>query len=160
MKTMRKLFLCILSMWFALTCFIDFIAVPTVFRSVSSRAEAGNIGMTLFTMINRVEFVFALLVLILAYFFRKTLKKSALVFLTLIGLVILTSVYNIHMTPKVVEQTKLMRELDEESQEYQRAQETHEFYHSLYKKTDGVKIIILLILISTTIIRKEDEVRV
>lgn len=155
----RNLYLSILSMWFALTCFIDFVATPTVFRNVSSRIEAGDIGMILFTFINRVELVLAVVVLVLAYLFKETVKKKAVLFTTLFSLLILTVIYNVHMTPQVRHYTLEMREHDEDSVEYVRAQENHEFYHSLYKKTDSAKIITLLVLIVAGIRRKTEVVK-
>lgn len=154
----KKLYLSLLSLWLGLTCFVDFIAVPTVFRNVSSRAEAGDIGMIVFSLVNKVEFVCAIIVLICAYLFKDTVKKKVLLFTTLSSLVALTLVYNIHMTPQVRKQTLLMRDVSEESVTYIKAQETHEFYHSLYKKTDGVKILVILFLLSSGILKKESEV--
>ncbi len=154
----KKLYLSILSLWFTLTCFVDFIVVPTVFRNVSSRAEAGDIGMIVFSLVNKIEFICALLVIVCAYFFRAQIKKKILFFATLVSLTLLTLVYNVHMTPEVKKQTLLMRDVSEDSEQYLQAQKTHHYYHSLYKKTDGVKILVLLFLLSAGILKKESEV--
>ena len=62
------------------------------------------------------------------------------------------------MTPEVKKQTLLMRDVSEDSEQYLQAQKTHHYYHSLYKKTDGVKILVLLFLLSAGILKKESEV--
>lgn len=154
----KKLYLSLLSLWLALTCFVDFIVVPTVFRNVSSRAEAGDIGMIVFSLVNKVEFVCAVIVLICAYLFKDTVKRKILLLTTLVSLLFLTVIYNTYMTPQVRKQTLLMRDADQESTAYLKAQETHEFYHSLYKKTDSVKILALLVLLTAGILKKESEV--
>jgi hypothetical protein len=154
----KKLYLSVLSLWLGLTCLVDFIVVPTVFRNVSSRAEAGDIGMIVFSLINKVEFICALIVIICGYFFRKQIKRRVLFFVTLSSLILLTFVYNVHMTPEVRKQTLIMREESEGSKTYLKAEQTHHFYHNLYKKTDGVKILVILMLLGAGILKKESEV--
>jgi hypothetical protein len=156
-KKSYHLYLVILGMWFALTCFVDFIAVPTVFREISSRAEAGNIGMILFALINKVEFIFALSLIICAYFFKELIKRKKIFVVTLTSLLILVGVYNLYMTPQVVEQTMLMRDLEENSVSYKQAEERHQFFHSLYRKTDGVKILVLLTLMIVGIAKTDEK---
>lgn len=156
-KTYRSyvVFILLLGAWLALTCFVDFLAVPAVFRESSSRIDAGNIGIVVFSSINKIELVFSVLMLLCAFLFRSAVQWRKTFFATLIALLALIVVYNVHMTPQVEKQTLLMRDFEEGSPEYQKAEETHYFYHSLYRKTDSAKILTLLSLVVFSLRRQK-----
>lgn len=153
MKRSCMVFLLLLGAWLALTCFVDFIAVPTVFRESVSRQDAGNIGMIVFSVVNKMELVFSVGMLICGYLFKDQVVWKKTFFATLASLLILIVVYNVHMTPEVSKQTYIMREHEEGSDAYKAAEKRHYFYHSLYRKTDSVKILTLMALIGFSLRR-------
>lgn len=154
-------FIFILGLWLGLTCFLDFFAVPTVFRNVSSRQEAGTLGMIFFHTLNKLEIIFSLVLAGCAWSFRNSIKWKKTFWTTITGLFLLTLVYTFHMSPVIVETNKKKWELSEEDSQYQVLEETHQFYHGLFRKTDSAKILALLILLGSTFRgnqgRKEEE---
>lgn len=157
MKRSCVLFVFILGLWLGLTCFLDFFAVPTVFRNVSSRQEAGTIGMILFLALNKMEILFSLILGATAWNFRNTIKWKKTFWASIGGLFVLTLVYTFHMSPMIIESNKQKYEVEEGSPEYQKLEATHLFYHNLFRKTDGTKILVLLVLFGSTLRRREEE---
>lgn len=158
MKKGCILFVFILGLWLGLTCFLDFFAVPTVFRNVSSRQEAGTIGMILFHALNKMEILFSLLLAGTAWTFKDQIQWKKTFWTSLGGLFVLTLVYTFHMSPMIINTNKKKYELDEGTPEYQKLEKTHQFYHGLFRKTDGTKILVLLILFGSTLRRREETV--
>jgi hypothetical protein len=155
-----KIFLVTLGMWRALTCFIDFIAVPTAFKTISSRQEAGELGMIIFHTFNKVEILFSFILLGCGYSFRKWVVYKKSFFSSLGLLVILAFVYTFHMTPTIIESNKKKYELDESDPQYMVLDKTHQSYHSLFRKTDSVKILVLFTILISAIRRDEQECKV
>ncbi len=155
-----KIFLVVLGIWLGLTCFLDFIAVPTVFRTISSRQQAGELGMLLFHTFNKAEILFSLILLSCGLIFRKKVLDHKLFFCSLISLVILTFIYTFHMSPTIIATNKAKYELEESDPQYQVLERTHQSYHGLFRKTDTVKILTLLIILIAIIKRDEGELEV
>lgn len=135
--------------WFSMSCLIDFVAVPIVFRTVSKLYEAANVGIRLFSIFNPIEFIFSLILVSFALFTVKKksskLKKFQLAFSFL--LLIITASYTFHITPMISTLSEQKRELDVESDAYVKIEQQHNFYHHLYVKMDSVKVILLLIMV-------------
>ena len=157
-KAAVKLYCMVIGAWFGMSALVDFVAVPTVFRNISSREEAGNIGMIIFSSFNIVEAVFAFLLLVFAHFFRDIVKWKKTMISTLLGLFALSLVYNFYMTPKITEYTELMRTESEGSAKYQEYEKAHQGIHKAYVKLDGAKLLILLTLMGLALRNREEEV--
>lgn len=140
-----------LGLWLGLTCFLDFFAVPTIFRTLSSRQDAGSLGMILFLAFNRLEILLAVILAMCAWFFKASIKWKKTFWSSMAGLFILANVYTFHMTPTIIESNKKKYELFEDSPEYQKLDEVHQFYHGLFRKTDGAKILVLLVLLGSSL---------
>lgn len=151
-----KFFILILGMWLGLTCFIDFVAVPKAFQIISSRQEAGSLGMIIFHTFNKMEIFFAVCLLGGAWFFRKWVVYKKVFFLGLSFLFTLSLVYNFHMTPTIINSNKEKYELEESDPQYKILDERHQRYHKLFRTTDSAKILILL-WIGIAAIRRNDQ---
>ncbi len=147
----------ILGMWLGMTCLIDFVAVPAAFRNISSREEAGTLGMILFNTFNYVEVVFSLLFGGCFWFFKDKIKWKKAYSLITVFLFLLSLTYAFYMSPRISEVNKQKWNLMEDSPEYKVLEKEHQFLHSTFRKTDSVKILILLFLIGAGVARKEDE---
>ena len=152
-----KLSFVILGMWIGMTCLIDFVAVPAVFRNVSSRQEAGTLGMIIFNTFNYVEVVFAVLFASCAFLFKEKIKLKKTYGFLCTFLILLSLTYAFYMSPRITEVNRAKWNLQEGTGEYQVLNQEHQFLHSTFRKTDSVKILILLFLIGAGIARKENE---
>lgn len=157
MKAIEKIYLMILSAWFSMTCLIDFVVMPAVFRTLSSRAEAGKVGMKIFMAMNGLEVLFGVLVLGLGIklYQRLDLKK------VLLGLWILLALlafgYRFHVSPKIVNLANQMHEIGEGNRGYEALAEQHNFYHKLYVKLDGTKLVVLLFILGMGLRQRHKE---
>lgn len=156
MKRSCQLFIFTLGLWLGLTCFLDFYAVPTIFKTLTSREDAGHLGMVLFFTFNKVEILLALGLGVSAWFFRKEIRWKKTFWSSISALLILTLVYTFHMSPVIIESNKKKYLLEEGTAEYQTLDKRHQQYHKLFRKTDGAKILILFILFGSTLRRRED----
>lgn len=152
-----KLSFVILGMWIGMTCLIDFVAVPAVFRNVSSRQEAGTLGMIIFNTFNYVEVVFAVLFASCTFLFKEKIKLKKTYGFLCTFLILLSLTYAFYMSPRITEVNRVKWNLQEGTREYQVLNQEHQFLHSTFRKTDSVKILILLFLIGAGIARKENE---
>ena len=140
-----------LGLWLGLTCFLDFFAVPTIFRTLSSRQDAGSLGMVLFLAFNRLEIVLSLILASCAWFFRDSIKWKKTFWTSMVFLFILANVYTFHMSPTIINANKQKYELFEGSPEYEKLDRVHQQYHGLFRKTDGAKILVLLVLFGSAL---------
>jgi hypothetical protein len=158
MKKAEKFSLVLLGMWLGITCLIDFLAVPAAFRNISSRQEAGTLGMILFNTFNYIEVGFSLMLGTSFIFYKKLVKRVKLHGATCIFLLLLSLTYAFYMSPRISEVNRQKWELSESSPEYKVLEKEHQFLHSTFRKTDSIKILILLVLIGSSIMRKDEEV--
>ncbi len=155
MKNSCKLFLFVLGLWLGLTCFLDFFAVPTIFRTLPSRELAGKLGMIFFYTFNKIELFLCLGLGLCAWFFRSEITWKKTFWSTISGLFLLILIYVFHMTPTIIDVNKQKYQLMEGSPQYNVLEEKHLFYHGLFRKTDGAKILILLTLLGSTLRRRK-----
>lgn len=153
-----KLSFVILGMWLGMTCLIDFVAVPAVFRNISSRQEAGTLGMIIFNSFNYAEVVFAIIFAGLTFTYRNKVKWKKTYMGISLFLFILSCLYAFYMSPRISEVNKQKWALSENTEEYRVLDQEHQFLHKTFRKTDSVKILILLFLIGAGVVRKEEEV--
>lgn len=142
----RKFVLCILSAWFALVVFTDFIVVPTVFRTVTKRVEAGELGMKVFSALGSFEVLMGLILFIVGGVILKKFKTRRAGILFLLG----TSVFafailgKFYLTPEISKINLEKYALDEQSQEYATLNQRHQFLHGFYVKLDSIKMLFLI----------------
>ncbi len=148
-RHLYKLSLMIVFAWLVTTSFIDFIAVPTIFRTVTNSSEAGDVGMTIFSTYNKIEVFFSFSFLLFSFLIfrnlsqkRKILKASFLsIPVLLLGISLF---YLIYLTPKITNLTFQKKVVLKSSPEYSQIEKTHGVYHQMYVKIDGVKLVLLL----------------
>ncbi|MBT3586663.1 MAG: DUF4149 domain-containing protein [Halobacteriovoraceae bacterium] len=156
----KSIALIFVSSWFSMTCLIDFLAVPLLFRNVPDAEIAGKIGMKIFSTFNSLELGFGMASLILVYLMTKGRIKHRGTIITLFALALSTLIsvaYIIKITPAVGEYANQMHQHVEESKEYKSAEEIHQFYHHLYVKLDAAKLILLLIVLVGLVSREDPE---
>lgn len=153
-----KLLLFFMTFWLAPSLLIDFVAAPAIFRNVSSLQEAGILGMVIFKSFNSLELLLSLIILIIGVLLvmESKLKKAWLGFFIL--LVCFAAFFRFHVSPTIVDINQKRWELPESSDEYKGLTNSHNFYHSLYVKTEGTKVILLLGAIILILRRKEEEI--
>lgn len=118
----------ILASWFSMTCLLDFMVVPSLFRNISNFFEAGKLGIKLFSAFNYVEVIFSIIILI-TLFKRGSLKKYILAF-SLLGFSLL---YFFYLTPSITKWAAL----------WEAHTPTTSFHHQLYRNLEVFKLIIL-----------------
>ena len=142
--------------WFMMTVFVDIIAVPTVFRNVTKVVEAGKVGMTIFSTFNKIEFIFALIVVIGAIKIYNKEKKNFYLVLSLV-LFIWSIAYNLYFTPQIIHYTTMIHSTlpgDPAMIDYQ---SSHAFFHKLYRYLDTTKLIMLLTFLIVLVRNKLSE---
>jgi len=149
----------ILGSWFATTALIDFVAVPTVFRNISSLQEAGRVGMIIFSTYNKVEVVMGLMLSGLFFKIWRTsrLRRHSYFMAGAIVLLLLATLYNVKITPSITELNQKKYQLEVESPAYRQVDQEHQFLHQLYVKLDGFKLLLLLGLSGACFIEKRKE---
>ncbi len=151
-----KIYFIGLGIWLGITVFVDFVAVPTLFSNVSSRYEAGRVGMILFTTFNKIEVTLSLLLLGFAFLFWERVLWKKTVFGLLGLLVILAMSYTFYLSPKIVELTEKMQTVVPESRAYQLWDKDHQFFHRTYIKLDSLKLLLLLVLMIVPLQKNQD----
>lgn len=138
---------------------IDFVAAPAIFRNVSNLQEAGTLGMVIFKAFNSLELVLSLIIFGLAFSLCRNnkIKKPWLVLFT--ALVMWAGFFRLYLSPSIIDINQARYELSEESEEFETLSNEHRFYHKLYVKMEGAKVIFLLVgVIMVFRIREEQEV--
>lgn len=142
----RKVVLSLLASWLSLVIFTDFIVVPTVFRTLSNRFEAGELGMKVFAALGSYEALVAILLFLTAgvVFKRFRTKRAGFLFLFATTLLAFSLLGRFYLTPELTRINQDKYTLDEQSSEYQKLQSRHSFLHSFYVKLDGAKMLLLI----------------
>ncbi len=145
----------ILGLWLGMTVLVDFIAIPIVFRTLTDVFQAGLIGMQVFEKLNFVEVFLGLAFMVSCFYLKKTLK---LVKFFAIILSFLAGFYFFFLTPKITKLSLQMMELTHQAGAgLQQVAQDHDFYHHLYVKLDGVKILMLLFCLFLLFYQKKKE---
>jgi hypothetical protein len=143
----RSISLVLISAWLFITMTIDFIAIPTVFSTVTDIEQAGAVGLKAFSLLNCIE-LFLGVVLIVLFFLGK--RKGKFILTSLGGLLCLASFYSFYLTPELKELTHELRSKSYEEhgeKRYNTLESEHSVYHDLYIKLDGGKILLLFFLL-------------
>jgi hypothetical protein len=152
-----KLLLFFMTFWLAPSVLIDFVAAPAIFRNISSLQEAGHLGMVIFKTFNTLELALSIIILIVGgmLVFENKLKKAWLGFFIL--LVFFAGFFRFHVSPSIIDINTKRWELPESSSEYKSLTSSHQFYHGLYVKMEGTKVILILGALIMIMRRKEEE---
>lgn len=157
MKT--KLLLVFLTFWLAPSILIDFVAAPAIFRNVSNLQEAGTLGMVIFRAFNSLEIILSVGVFITSFLLMKEGKFKKPWIILFSTVVIFAGIFRFHVTPTIIDVNRERWELPEDSARYIELTEKHSFYHQLYVKMEGTKVILILAgLIMVFRIREEQTV--
>lgn len=151
LKIFKHLVIGILTAWFFLTVFVDIFTVPTVFRTIGDINVAGQVGIKVFTAMNRFELIFAVITLIGAFSFYKLNKSFKWLIFSAI-MFVWSLVYNLFLTPKITNTTYQIHQTAVDDPMYAVLQATHAQYHNLYRYFDTSKLIFLLIFITVVVI--------
>lgn len=128
----QKISFFVLASWFSMTCLLDFLVVPMVFRNIHNFFEAGKLGIKLFSNFNYIELVFSLIVLA-SLINRGTWKKYTLAFI-LLGFSLF---YLLYLTPNIVAWAA----------SWEAHKPSSSFHHQLYRNLETFKIVILGVFI-------------
>lgn len=143
---LRKLVLSLIASWLALVIYTDFIVVPTVFTTLTSRVEAGELGMKVFSALGTFEVVVSIFLFFSAIIVFKKFrtKRASYLFIFATCLCAFALLGKFYMTPKITKLNSLKYTLNETTQQYKEIDKEHQLYHGLYIKLDGTKILFLL----------------
>lgn len=161
MKTrLLSLYLIIVSMWWGWTVLTDFFIVRIVFANVSNFFEAGNLGIEVFSKLNRLEVIAAtLLFILLTRFSVKERKIRKFAFLSLITALIVYF-YSFYLIDRIRTLTALWQEADARGELAANGipdvQQSHQFFHRLYIWIDSVKLILLSVMLGLGVFRPKD----
>lgn len=143
---MRFLFM-FLAAWFFTTIVVDFVAVPSVFRTVTNLQEAGNVGIKVFTKYNVLELILGIAATGIFWKLPSENKKTLWTCRILSSLlVVLILFYMLHLNPNIIKYAGQMHEIGIGNEGYEAIEDQHRFYHHLYVKLDGFKLFSLLFL--------------
>ena len=137
-----------LAIWLGATIAVDFVAIPSVFHNVSSLAQAGAVGMSVFSRFNQMEVAFAVMIFIFySWSCRSEIKSRwAMISVALsFFLVILALSYLFYMTPQITMITQAKNNAFQESERLL-LEQSLQVFHSLYIKLDSAKMIVIVAL--------------
>ncbi len=128
--------------WFIATVFIDMMAVPLVFQTVSSRDEAASLGVQIFRRFNVVELILFASISLCFYASKIFSLKGYLLRFSYLGL--FPIFYFSYLTDKIVHFNRLKtNEID--NTKLETIQASLDLYHHLYVRLDTLKIFLLLL---------------
>lgn len=152
---LQIVYLILVSMWFGWTVLVDFFVVPSVFAQISNFFEAGHLGVTVFTKLNKLELIVSLMVCS-SLLVQKKYK-------TLIPALVCTVIvlyYVGFLSEKIRDLTVLWQEADSKGvvglNGIPDVQQSHQFYHKLYITLDSVKLFLLLTLLGLGFFRPKE----
>ena len=159
----NKLILILVSMWWAWTALIDFVVIPTTFRTISDFFNAGELGIALFSKLNLLEILLGLSMTGLSIMaLKKAPSKRSKIQVVLAALAWLICLnYFFYLTPKISELTQLWKNADSTGSVgisgFSDIQQSHQLYHRIYVGLDSLKLIILSAILFMCLLKKERE---
>lgn len=160
MKKYAQFFLpAFLSSWILLTITVDFIAIPTIFRTLKDVNLGGAIGIELFPKVNFVEVILAC-GLIICLFYSLSIKTRLFDrFVMVMGffLALLSIFYFTFLSPEIKTLTLEMSNKMGDFSALPSLSVQHQFYHKLYIKLEGLKLLILVIMLGWSVNLKRNN---
>ena len=144
MQKFYKIAIIFSSLWLVLTCFIDFMAVPTLFRNITDVYEAGIVGIKIFTFFNYLEVIIGAY---LVYYSMVHLKLKLYIILSFLCFIIV-SLYCYLLSPMISQLTSELISLVENDPKdlFGSVQVRHDFYHNLYIRLDSLKLFLITVI--------------
>lgn len=135
--------------WASWTVLVDFFLVPAVFQTIPQFFLAGEMGIQVFSRLNKLEFPLACVLFgLLVWKLKEFPRLRWLVPLNLL-LVGIAGIYLFSLTPKIAELTGAWEYADKMgtlgAKGYEDIQQQHQTYHQIYVVTDTVKLLLLLV---------------
>lgn len=158
----KKIFIALVSMWWASTALIDFAVVPTIFSNVDEFFNAGEIAIALFYKFNKFELVVSSLLIIFALLNLRVegRGKTQLTLSCCAWMIIM--VYFSYLTPKISALSTLWKAAELSNTigiaNVNDIQQEHQFYHRIYVGLDSLKLLILTFILGFSIFRREIKV--
>jgi hypothetical protein len=151
------LILALTSTWFGWTVLVDFFIVPTVFTEIDDFFKAGALGISVFSKLNNLELIAASFIMGLAVM-NFDLKRSSILSLATAILLGITSLFMFSfLTPKIIYLTELWKTADMMGlvglSGIADLQQEHQFYHRIYIGVDTLKMLLLIYLGGSEILR-------
>ena len=156
-----SLILILISVWLGWTVIVDFFVVPTVFRTIDDFFKAGELGMSLFSQLNKLELLVSSLIIVLSVMqVRRNPASKPLIFFAFTSWAIVMFYFSF-LTPKIISLTELWMASDSETMKMGSGlkmdiQQEHQFYHELYRKLDAFKLILLTVFLAMSV-KKSDK---
>lgn len=147
----KKFALVLISLWWGSTVLIDFAVVPTVFGVIDDFFNAGELGIALFSKLNKLEVVISSLLIVVSVFHLKITRSGKLQLALVLSAWVIVMVYVAYLTPKLTSLTGLWKEAEALNQVgisgISDIQQEHQFFHKIYVTLDSIKLLILTTLL-------------
>jgi len=145
---MMHVSLILTSMWLGWTILVDFFVVPSLFQHIPEVFMAGNLGVVLFTKLNRLEFPVASILFALSVLLIKRQAAPRYLLLTSFTLLGIAGIYLFSLTPKLSELTaawEYAEKMGTLGPNGTDVQQLHQSYHRTYVIMDTVKLLLLCV---------------
>jgi hypothetical protein len=155
----KKIALVLASSWLGWTVLVDFFIIPTVFATVHDFFLAGELGIAVFSKLNRLEIIVAtILMSLFAIEVHQTHRQKIGFFLSILSWIIVMF-YFTYLTDKIIELTVLWKKVDAEGglgiAGIIDVQQEHQFFHRMYVGLDSLKLLILSFIIAIDVFKKD-----
>ena len=157
-RTSYSIALIFLSLWLGWAVLVEFIVIPAVFRIVDTFFTAGNLGIEIFRKVNVLELLAAAVVVsATTLIFRNNKKSWPLLTLAVIALVLVLN-NHFYLVPRLTVLTEDWSKTGLVAENFRHLlpeyQQEHQFFHKLYFGLAGLKLLLLLSLISLVLLRE------
>lgn len=158
-RTLYLTSLALVSMWLAWTILVDFFVVRTVFQTIDNFFQAGDLGIALFSKLNKLELITASALVGILFLLTREKKEFLPLFLMSVLSWFIIVFYFSYLTPKLVMLTDLWKKTDlmgiTSVSGIPDVQQEHQFYHRLYISLDSVKLFLLAFMLGWGIFKSE-----
>lgn len=152
-------FLILTSMWWGWTVLTDIFVVPVIFHHIESFFRAGEFAIAIFSRVNLLEVITASILISLTGHQTIQNRQTLPLFILAVICGAISFIYFSYLTPKILELTKLWETLDgiglAGTTDIPDIQQEHHFFHNLYIKLDVVKLLLLTIMLTFGVLKKE-----
>ena len=146
----QRILLILITSWLSTSMLIDFVALPITFRTIEVMM-AGQIGIKIFSLYNIVEVLFSLGIVFCTIKLVKDLKsktqlswkKNWLPVTFAMVLLVIAFMYKFYLTPQIASLTAQLPMASPNTDLYLNLKDSHAFFHRLYVRMDGFKIMLL-----------------
>lgn len=159
-KLLLPLYFILIGMWWGWTVLVDFYVIPSVFANIKGFFEAGNLGITVFSKLNKLELIVGT---VLTFLIIRTIGLNKKILKFIIPALLATIIayfYESYLTAKIQELTILWQMAEAKNtvgiQGIPDIQQEHQYYHKLYVTLDSVKLLLLTVMLGLGIWKQKD----